>query len=167
LAELVEDLLVAGGAGGVAFGGEEFEGGEEADDGLFADLGRAADAVGGEAGEALFIDEGGRGIPGGPVEIEVEVLENGGHDEVAAAAEDTGALGAVDGFAAGEGDEVGAGGGEGAEVGDRGELSGGIDEDGKSMLVGQFDDGGEWGLGAGVMAAAISQSSASRMPAPE
>ena len=73
-------------ARGIAFGHEQLQGGQQADDLLLADLAGPADAVLRDSLEPLLIDQRRRRGPLFPADVEIEMLQGGGHDEVAAAA---------------------------------------------------------------------------------
>ena len=78
------------------------------------------------------------------------MLQGGGHDEVAPAGEDAGALRPVERLAAGEGHQVGADLDEAAQVGLRRQLRGRVDDHRHTGGVRDLHDLGQWRAGRGV-----------------
>lgn len=117
---------------GLAFGGvveleEAFEGDEHAEHFFLVDFHAAGDGV---------------GVGGG--------IEAGGFDEGFAAEEDAGALGAAEGFAAGEADEIEAEADVFGEAADGGRVGGGVVEGGDGELAAEADPAGGVDLAAGL-----------------
>src|SRR5689334_10721377 len=106
----------------VGFGGELTESYQKADDGLLADLARPADTVLRGARQAVLVNDRRGGRPLFPEDIQVKMLEQCRHDQVSLAGQYPGSLGAADGFAATEGDQVGAFREKVAQVGGGGKL---------------------------------------------
>ena len=104
----------------------------------------------GRPGQAALVDQARGRVPLVPEDVEVEVLQGRGLDQLPAPGEDAGGLGAGDRLAAREGDEVGALGQEAPEVGGRGQLSGGVDDDGHRGGAGDLDHRGQLRLGVGI-----------------
>src|SRR6185369_9795633 len=73
---------------------------QQAHDGFLAHLALPADPVRGQSGQPAFIDQTRRWRPLLPGDVEIELLKYRGHNEVASATEDPGALRAADCFAA-------------------------------------------------------------------
>ena len=83
----------------------KFERGQETHDLFFADFETAANAVMGRTSDGSVLDERAQ-RPGFGEDIHILVLKGGGEDEVAAAAEDTGGLRALDVLTAAESDKI-------------------------------------------------------------
>ena len=103
----IHQVFPTGVTRGVTFLNEEAQGGENADDLFLAGFAGTPDAVLGNALHAAFVDEGCGRLPHIPENIEIEMLEGGGHNKIALATENAAGLRPANDFTAREGDEIG------------------------------------------------------------
>jgi hypothetical protein len=132
-----EQSLLPGLLGGVIERDETLQGDEQADDLFFAHLAPPSDPVVGDPPERSAGEIGFRRTPGLRTDIQVELLEGGGPDEITSAAEHARSLGSPDGLPTTEGDKVGALGDEPPQISHGGKLGRGIDQDRHAMASSQ------------------------------
>ena len=126
--QLLHEAAPADALRGVILLDEQAQRREQADDLFFADLAATADAVLRQALEPGLVDKMRRRRPQLVEHVEIEVLQGGGHHEVAPAAQDAGGLRPADRLAAGEGHQVRAGLDEPPQVARRRQLRRGVDQ---------------------------------------
>jgi hypothetical protein len=90
----------------VTFLHELLESDQESDDGFLAHLARPSDAVMRRPPQTVFVNEGTGRSPLFPVDVEIELLEKRGHDQIALTGQNAGPLWTADRLPAAESDQI-------------------------------------------------------------